>query len=232
MAVELVGKVGTRETKAGDAFALRLAAPVILDGQLAIPAGTPGLGHVVQSSGPGLGGKGAKLVVSADYLTVKGGRVPPAGPAADGRGQGQHRRRRYRQPRQLDLHAAGPGRLRRPRRRHRNPAGTAASAKVAQDLSLKPLGAATAQDYDTIRAVFGERSGQQRLARHPGSAQGPRPGGVLPRQDLLGLRPVVQCARERAGPRQAQQRRLFHRAAEAGPARIPPPPWSRSSRTT
>ncbi len=76
VAVQLVDPIGTHETKTGDAFAVRLAAPVIVDGQIVLPVGTPGLGRVIQSSPPGAGGKGAKLVVSAEYLSLPQGAIP------------------------------------------------------------------------------------------------------------------------------------------------------------
>ncbi len=66
--VELAEEVGTRTQKAGDAFALRLAAPLIVDGRVVLQAGTPGVGRVVQASRPGMGGKAAKLVLAAEYL--------------------------------------------------------------------------------------------------------------------------------------------------------------------
>ena len=118
--VELAEPVSTKTHKAGDRFPIRLAAPVIVDGQVVLPAGTPGVGHVVQASGPGLGGKGAKLVVSA-RLPDRGRRDRAARrPAAHRHGQGPLHGRRPRQPRRLDLHAAGLRRLRRDRRRDRD----------------------------------------------------------------------------------------------------------------
>ncbi len=66
--VELAQEVGTRTQKAGDTFALRLAAPLIVNGRVVLPAGAPGVGQVVQASGPGMGGKAAKLVLSAQYV--------------------------------------------------------------------------------------------------------------------------------------------------------------------
>jgi hypothetical protein len=156
VAVELAEAVGTRERKAGDTFALRLAAPVIVDGQLAIPAGTPGVGHVVQSSGPGLGGKGAKLVVSADYLTVKGGIVPLQGLQLTGMGKDHTFAADMASlggwismPLGLVGFAVPGGDIEIPK-------GAAASAKVARDVSLQPLGAATREDYERVQAVFGQ----------------------------------------------------------------------------
>lgn len=156
VAVELLDKIAARDRKAGDVFAIRLAAPLIIDGQVAIPAGTPGMGHVVQASGPGLGGKGAKLVVSADYLSVKGGTIPLQGVQLTGTGKDHTVA--------ADLASLG-GWISMPLGfvgfavtgdDIEIPAGTAAGAKVARDVNLKPLGAATREDYALVKAVFGD----------------------------------------------------------------------------
>ncbi len=73
--VALVDQVSTETQKQGDTFALRLAAPLIVDGRVVLRAGTPGVGEVIQSSGPGIGGKSAKLVLAASSLTTRHGRV-------------------------------------------------------------------------------------------------------------------------------------------------------------
>ena len=155
-AVQLVDAVSTSNAKAGDSFAIRLAAPVIVDGQVVLPAGTPGSGHVVQASGPGLGGKGAKLVVSADYLTVGGGEVPLGGLQLTGTGKDHTTA--------ADLASLG-GWISLPLSfvgfavtggGIEIPAGTNAAAKVAQTVNLYPLRQATQQDYDTLQAVFGQ----------------------------------------------------------------------------
>jgi hypothetical protein len=171
--VQLVDSVGTQSAKAGDRFAIRLAAPVIVDGQVVLPAGTPGVGRVVQASGPGLGGKGAKLVVSADSLTVGGGSVPLGGVQLTGTGKDHSTA--------ADLASLGGwisfplgfvgfavtgGEI-------EIPAGTNAAAKVARTVDLRPLGAATAQDYAQIQAVFGQPQQSKGWIEVP-----PPPGGM------------------------------------------------------
>jgi hypothetical protein len=158
VAVELVDAVGTHDKKAGERFALRLAAPLIVDGEVVIPAGTRGQGHVVQASGPGLGGKGAKLVVAADFLTVKGGTIPLQGLQLTGTGKDETFAADIASlagwisaPLGLVGFAVTGGQI-------EIPAGAAASAKVAREVSLKPLGAAAAEDYAEVKAVFGERT--------------------------------------------------------------------------
>ena len=77
--VELADPLSTKTQKSGDAFALRLAAPLVVNGRMLLRAGTPGVGEVVQSTRPGLGGKSAKLVLAARYLTTTRGRLPLRG---------------------------------------------------------------------------------------------------------------------------------------------------------
>jgi hypothetical protein len=77
--VQLVEPVSTKHQKRGDTFALRLAAPLIVDGRILLRAGTPGWGEVIESAKPGLGGKAAKLVLAARYLRLRHGRVPLKG---------------------------------------------------------------------------------------------------------------------------------------------------------
>src|SRR5215469_3372872 len=58
--VQLADAVSTKTHKTGDTFAIRLAEPVVVQGQIVLPAGTVGVGEVDDSSKPGFGGKGAK----------------------------------------------------------------------------------------------------------------------------------------------------------------------------
>jgi len=75
--VQLAEPVSTKTHKTGDTFAIRLAAPVVVQGQIVLPAGTMGVGEVDNASKPGLGGKGAKLVLSARSITGPNGAELP-----------------------------------------------------------------------------------------------------------------------------------------------------------
>jgi len=77
--VELRDPVSTKVKKPGDSFALRLSAPLIVNGRILLRAGTPGVGQVVESARPGIGGKPAELVLAARYLTRRRVRVPLEG---------------------------------------------------------------------------------------------------------------------------------------------------------
>ncbi len=87
--VELVDPISTKTAKTGDSFALKLAAPLIVDGRILLRAGTPGEGAVIEAAKPGLGGKAAKLVLAARYVGRGKVRVPLDGLqlAASGRGR-------------------------------------------------------------------------------------------------------------------------------------------------
>lgn len=74
--VELVEPVSSRSHKRGDRFAIRLAAPVTLDGKVVLPTGTTGIGEVVDAGSAGMLGKPAKLVLAARYLNLDGRHVP------------------------------------------------------------------------------------------------------------------------------------------------------------
>jgi hypothetical protein len=156
VAVRLTDKLVASKVHPDDTFAIALAAPLIVDGQVVLPEGTPGVGRVVQSSGPGFGGKGAKLVVSADYLTVQGGRVPLQGMQLTGAGKDHSLA--------ADLASLG-GWVSMPLGfigfavtggDIEIPAGTAAAAKLSKSVSLYPLGAADRHAYEQVRAVFGD----------------------------------------------------------------------------
>jgi hypothetical protein len=75
--VQLADPVSTKTHKTGDTFAIRLAEPVVVQGRIVLPTGTVGVGEVTDAAKPGLGGKGAKLVLSARSLTGPGGAELP-----------------------------------------------------------------------------------------------------------------------------------------------------------
>lgn len=75
--LELAQPVSTKTHKAGDTFAIRLAEPIVARGQLVLNAGATGVGEVVESAKPGMGGKSAKLVLAARSLTLPNGAQLP-----------------------------------------------------------------------------------------------------------------------------------------------------------
>ena len=73
--IEIVDAVSSRRNRSGDRFALRLAEPLVVDGRVVAPAGTPGEGEVVHAAKPGIGGKAGELILAARYLDLDGTRI-------------------------------------------------------------------------------------------------------------------------------------------------------------
>jgi len=71
--------ISTRTAQRDDMFNLKLAAPVMLNGEIIIPTGTPGKGQVIESAKPGMGGKPGKLVLAGRYLDFNGQQIPIRG---------------------------------------------------------------------------------------------------------------------------------------------------------
>jgi hypothetical protein len=74
--IELADPISTKTQKAGDNFAIRLAEPLVVRGRILAPQGATGVGTIIDLSKPGLGGKPAKLVLSAKYINQGKKRIP------------------------------------------------------------------------------------------------------------------------------------------------------------
>lgn len=74
--IEVAAPINSRTSRNGDHFAIRLAEPLVVDGQVVLPAGTPGIGEVVHSAKARAMGKAAELILAARYLEVAGQRIP------------------------------------------------------------------------------------------------------------------------------------------------------------
>jgi len=77
--VEITEGLDSKVRKRGDKFTLRLVSPITLDGRVIVPAGTTGVGQVVDAAPSGAFGKPAKLLVAARYLDLNGAQVPLKG---------------------------------------------------------------------------------------------------------------------------------------------------------
>jgi hypothetical protein len=141
--VELVDPVSTKTQKTGDTFALRLAAPMVVNGQIVLRAGARGVGQVVEAARPGLGGKPAELVLAARYIERGRARVPLQGLRLAAAG---HDNSKAAQVVGLSGIVFGPLGLVGMAVQGGNvdfPAGTRATARLASDVTLPALGRAS-----------------------------------------------------------------------------------------
>ena len=74
--IEIVDRLNSKANRNGDRFAIRLAEPLVVDGHVIAPAGTPGVGEVVHAAKAGGGGKAGELILAARYLELDGVRIP------------------------------------------------------------------------------------------------------------------------------------------------------------
>jgi hypothetical protein len=74
--IELPQAVSSKTQKAGDTFPIRLASAVTAGAVVLIPAGTMGVGEIVDAAPSGALGRPAKLVLAARYLEHDGVRTP------------------------------------------------------------------------------------------------------------------------------------------------------------
>jgi hypothetical protein len=68
--------IGSNTHKTGDRFVIELAEPVLLNGQIVLPAGTKGVGEIIHAAPSGLGGRSGELSLAASYLELGDVRVP------------------------------------------------------------------------------------------------------------------------------------------------------------
>jgi hypothetical protein len=86
--IEIVEEVGSKTSKVGEPFKFRLAEPLVVEGRIVAPAGTPGVGEVVHAAKARAMGKAGELILAARYLDLGGQRVPLRS-FHYGRGQGK-----------------------------------------------------------------------------------------------------------------------------------------------
>ncbi|MEI9892060.1 MAG: DUF2846 domain-containing protein [Caulobacteraceae bacterium] len=109
----------------------------------------------MQSSGPGIGGKGAKLVVSAEYLNVPGGGVKLSGMQLTGTGKDHSMAANVLGLGGIAFAPIGVAGILMTGDHIEIPAGTAARARIAEQVILPPVAAATSRDYADVSNMFG-----------------------------------------------------------------------------
>lgn len=149
--VELAAPLSSRTSQIGDRFALRLAAPLLMDGREIAPAGTPGAGEVIDADSSGFGGRQGKLILSGRYLEIGGQQVRIRGMRITGVG-------RDRSTGAMALSTipyVGIGALFVHGGEIEMPEGASGVARIAADFEVAP--GETAQDaHDTNQAFSGE----------------------------------------------------------------------------
>lgn len=76
LAFEMVESLSSKTSQRGDRFSLRLIEPLVLDGQLLIPAGALAVGEVVHADRAKAGGQAGELILAARYLDWDGRQLP------------------------------------------------------------------------------------------------------------------------------------------------------------
>jgi hypothetical protein len=74
--IEIVDTINSRNNSTGQSFAIRLAAPLVIDGRTVAPAGTLGVGEIVHAARARAAGKAGELILAARYLDFGGTRIP------------------------------------------------------------------------------------------------------------------------------------------------------------
>lgn len=73
--IEIMAPVGSKLSKTGETFPIRLAQAVRIGDREILPAGLTGMGEVVHAKASGGGGSGGELVLAARYLDMANGRI-------------------------------------------------------------------------------------------------------------------------------------------------------------
>jgi hypothetical protein len=73
--LEFAETLSSKANTTGQLFALRLREPIVVDGQIVVPAGMMGGGEVIDASRAGMGGRSGKLILSGRFLEIQGQRV-------------------------------------------------------------------------------------------------------------------------------------------------------------
>ncbi len=128
--IELADAVNSKDRARGDKFAIRLAQPIVIDGKVLAPAGTPGGGEVVYAERASGGGAPGKLVLAARYIDVGSTRVHLKAFNLAAGGESEFTEMR------VASEIIGPGVFLINGHNVLYPAGTRARAKVAEDVSL------------------------------------------------------------------------------------------------
>jgi hypothetical protein len=146
---EMGETVSSKTHQRGDRFVLRLAAPLVVDGQVLVPAGTTAVGEVVHAAKSAMGGQAGELILAARYVDFAGQQIPlrtfRAGVGAGREGQAL-----------AVALALGPAGMLVRGRHVEIDAGALISARLKQDTPLPPLAAVPASEPESESATPAE----------------------------------------------------------------------------
>lgn len=128
--IEILEPLNSALLKRGDKFRLRLAEPVLVEGEPVLASGLEGVGEIVHAEKSRSGGKAGELLIAARYLETSGTQVPLRGLKVGGRGKDNTNAA------MATAFAVGPFALFVRGREIVIPAGTLAQAKIARELHL------------------------------------------------------------------------------------------------
>jgi len=74
--IEITEAISSKTSNVGDGFALKLVAPLVIDGKTILPAGLAGRGEVTHVGKTGSGGQSGELIVNARFLQCGDLRIP------------------------------------------------------------------------------------------------------------------------------------------------------------
>lgn len=130
--------LGSKLSKTGDVFPIKLAYPIMINGKIIVPAGAMGLGEVIFAKGSSGGGAGGELVLAARFVDIGTKRVRLRSLQLDASGKS-----RIDSANAMGIAgSAAPGlslvALFMKGKQSVVPAGTIADAKTAEDVTFAP----------------------------------------------------------------------------------------------
>ncbi len=72
VSLEIGADLGSKTSKSGDTFPIRLHEAIVIDGKELVPAGATGMGEVVEARHTGMSGSSGILILAARYLDISG----------------------------------------------------------------------------------------------------------------------------------------------------------------
>ena len=160
--------LGSKLSKTGDMFPIRLAEPIMIDGKIIVAAGATGMGEVIFAKGSGGSGAAGELVLAARYVDAGSKRVRLRSLQLNAVGKSRINT--------ADAVAIGGGSIVALFIRGKQsvvPSGTVADAKIAEDISFTPDEIAAAA---VVAAAPPPTSNAQGVpASQPAAASGTQP---------------------------------------------------------